>query len=99
MLERIGLTDYFPCRISGDEVTAGKPAPDIFLEAARRIDVPAENCAVIEDSRNGVQAGLDAGMTVLGYASPGAPVQDLSGSEEIFTSIKRLSAFIMQHTD
>lgn len=64
-----GLLERFEGRIytSGD-VEHAKPAPDVFLFAARQCGVAPERCAVIEDSVNGVLAGLAAGMTVFAYA-------------------------------
>ena len=66
-----GLLPYFVGRIySAYEVGSWKPAPDLFLHAARRMGVVPGSCAVVEDSVSGVQAGLAAGMTVFGYARP-----------------------------
>jgi len=58
------LLHRFDVLVGGDEVARGKPAPDIYLEAAQRIDVPAADCVALEDSEPGVRAALAAGMTV-----------------------------------
>ncbi|MFV0359929.1 HAD family hydrolase [Tropicimonas sp.] len=64
-LEIVGLTPYFTGRVwTASEVERGKPAPDLFLHAAARMGVAPGRCLVVEDSLNGVQAGLAAGMTV-----------------------------------
>jgi HAD superfamily hydrolase (TIGR01509 family) len=64
-----GLWDRFDGRIfSGDEVTDGKPAPDLFLHAAERMGAAPSSCVVIEDSHHGVRAARRAGMRVFGYA-------------------------------
>jgi HAD superfamily hydrolase (TIGR01509 family) len=60
-----GLHELFAVVVSSDEVEHGKPAPDVYLEAARRLGVPAAVCLVVEDSYNGVKAGKAAGMTVV----------------------------------
>lgn len=60
-LLRSGLRDYFSEIVSGSEVKSGKPSPDIFLLAAKRIGCKAEECFVFEDSENGVKAGHSAG--------------------------------------
>ena len=57
----------------------GKPAPDLFLYAARRMGVDPAACVVVEDSRYGVQAGRAAGMDVLGYAGGVTPGSALAG--------------------
>jgi HAD superfamily hydrolase (TIGR01509 family) len=64
----LGLTDDFhPHIYAGDDVSRGKPAPDLFLHTADRIAVAPSNCLVIEDSVHGVAAGIAAGMTVWGF--------------------------------
>jgi len=64
-LDAVGLTGHLPVIVSSDEVEHGKPEPDVYLEAARRLDVPPDGCLVVEDSYNGVRAGRAAGMIVV----------------------------------
>lgn len=64
-LERTGLLDRFPVVVGGDEVPHGKPAPDLFLAAAQRLNVVAAACLVLEDSDAGVGAAVAAGMRVV----------------------------------
>lgn len=59
-----GLIDYVDCLSTGCEVTKSKPDPEIFLLAAQRLHVPAQQCLAFEDSHNGVLAALAAGMQV-----------------------------------
>jgi HAD superfamily hydrolase (TIGR01509 family) len=71
-LKKLGLWDAFaPHVYSGEHVARAKPAPDLFLYAAEKLAVPPADCLVIEDSVNGVRAGLDAGMTVWGFSGGG----------------------------
>ena len=71
-LRRTGLWDHFAPHIySADHVTHAKPAPDLFLHAASALGVAPRDCLVIEDSVNGVKAGLAAGMRVWGFAGGG----------------------------
>jgi HAD superfamily hydrolase (TIGR01509 family) len=63
-----GWDRYFQMRVSGDEVTHGKPAPDIYLEAARRLGFAPAACLALEDSPNGARAAVAAGMIC--YAVP-----------------------------
>lgn len=60
-LRKSGVDSCFDAVISGDEVKNGKPAPDIFLLAAEKLGLPAEDCYVFEDSHNGVRSGHAAG--------------------------------------
>lgn len=64
-LAALELVDVFGVVVSSDEVPHGKPAPDVYLEAARRMNVPPSACLVVEDSRNGVLAARAAGMRVV----------------------------------
>lgn len=60
-----GLGDCFEAWVSSEEVGRGKPAPDVFLEAARRVGVDPAQAAAVEDSHNGILAAHAAGMTVM----------------------------------
>ncbi len=60
-LQMTGIQDYFSVIVSGTEVSKGKPAPDIFLLAAARLQYAPEECLVFEDSENGIRAGYAAG--------------------------------------
>jgi HAD superfamily hydrolase (TIGR01509 family) len=64
-LGALGLADAFAVVVSSDEVGAGKPAPDVYLEAARRLGIAPRSCLVVEDSANGVRAARSAGMRVV----------------------------------
>jgi beta-phosphoglucomutase len=66
VLEKFGLRKYFQVAVNGMEVERPKPFPDIYLKAAEHLGVQAGNCIVFEDSPTGAQAGIDAGMRVVG---------------------------------
>jgi len=68
VLERAGITDCFAITVSGEEVAAGKPAPDVYLAATRRLGVDPDDAVAVEDSTNGLRAAAAAGMVVI--ASP-----------------------------
>jgi HAD superfamily hydrolase (TIGR01509 family) len=65
VLDRSGLADCFRATVSSEEVARGKPAPDVYLEAAARLGVPPTACAAVEDSGNGLRAAAAAGMRVV----------------------------------
>jgi HAD superfamily hydrolase (TIGR01509 family) len=67
VLRRIELAALFEATVSSEEVGRGKPAPDVYVEAARRLDVAPEKCAAIEDSASGIRAARAAGMRVVAY--------------------------------
>ena len=75
-LEFAGLTDDVTVAVSSEQVAAGKPAPDVYLEAARQLGVPAAKCVAVEDSTNGLLAALAAEMTVVAIPNPHFPPAD-----------------------
>ena len=80
-LDATGLRDVFAVVVSSDEVAHGKPAPDVYLEAARRLGIAPAACLVVEDSINGVRAGKAAGMFVV--LVPNASVPPAPGTSEL----------------
>ena len=69
------LKESFDAIVCGDDVEKGKPSPDIFLKAAKKIDVEPENCFVVEDSPAGIKAAFSGGMK-------GIHVEDLKAADE-----------------
>ncbi|WP_370945765.1 HAD family hydrolase [Amycolatopsis sp. cg5] len=68
-----GLEDLVKVALSSEKVAKGKPAPDVYLEATRRLGVDASRCAAVEDTTNGLKAALAAGMTVYAVPNPHFP--------------------------
>jgi len=73
VLEVAGLAQYFTATVSSEEVARGKPAPDVYLEAARRLDVAPERCAAVEDSHGGIRSAKSAGMRVVAIPNASYP--------------------------
>jgi HAD superfamily hydrolase (TIGR01509 family) len=73
VLELTGLAPCFRISVSSEEVGRGKPAPDVYLEAARRLGVEPTGCAAVEDSTNGIRAAKAAGMLVAVVPRPDFP--------------------------
>jgi HAD superfamily hydrolase (TIGR01509 family) len=93
-LRATGLLGYFEGRIfSAEQVTAGKPAPNLFLLAASTMGVAPSRCVVVEDSPHGVAAARAAGMMVLGYAAL-TPAARLSGADATFTRMDALPSLL-----
>ncbi len=98
-----GLLRFFPTQgadsvlFSAEQVERGKPAPDLFLFAAERMNVPVSNCIVIEDSLAGVCAAVAASMRVMAYRPPEIPVEPELLTQPLvqtFSSMGQLKAFI-----
>ncbi|MFF2960595.1 HAD family hydrolase [Streptomyces sp. NPDC057963] len=97
-LGHTGLHAHFEGRIfSADEVAHGKPAPDLFLHAARRMGVDPAACVVVEDSKYGVQAARSAGMRSLGYAGGLTPAHWLEGPDTVvFDDMRKLPVLLSE---
>ncbi len=76
VFEKFGLEPYFIAKISGADLRESKPHPEIFELAAEMSGEPRNNCMVIEDSTNGIQAAKGAGIFCAGYASEHSTLQD-----------------------
>ncbi|MFI9719656.1 HAD family hydrolase [Streptomyces sp. NPDC052396] len=93
-----GLYPHFEGRIfSATEVAHGKPAPDLFLHAAATMGVAPAACAVVEDSKYGVQAARAAGMRSFGYAGGLTPADWLAGPDTVvFDDMRKLPALLAE---
>lgn len=93
VLELSHLTDCFVASVSSEEVAHGKPAPDVYLEAARRIGVPARRCGAVEDSTNGLRSAAAASMTVFAVPNREFPpsADALALAADVLPSIAQLS--------
>jgi HAD superfamily hydrolase (TIGR01509 family) len=75
-LEVSGLAKFFSATVSSEEVAHGKPAPDVYLEAARRLGVDPFSCCAVEDSHGGIRSAKSAGMRVVAIPNPTYPPDD-----------------------
>ncbi|QJD82640.1 HAD family hydrolase [Cohnella herbarum] len=91
VLSKFQIEHYFSSIVSGEEVENGKPAPDVFLEAAKLLGVSPSDCVVIEDSRNGIRAAKAAGMKCIGYVNENSGNQDLTAADRVVTSIRDIN--------
>lgn len=92
-LELAGLTDCFQALVSSEEVARGKPAPDVYLEAARRLSREPSGCAAVEDSSSGLRAAAAAGMRVIAIPNAAFPpeAQALASADVVLSSIEDLN--------
>jgi HAD superfamily hydrolase (TIGR01509 family) len=93
VLELSGLDRFFAATVSSEEVPRGKPAPDVYVEAARRLGVAPERCAALEDSENGILSAKAAGMRVLAIPNPRYPPHDeaLAAADDVLGSLAELT--------
>jgi HAD superfamily hydrolase (TIGR01509 family) len=92
-LEAAGIARYFRVTVSSEEVERGKPAPDVYLEAARRLGVAPDRCAAIEDSHNGIRSAKAAGMRVIAIPNRRFPPSEeaLADADVLLDSIAELN--------
>lgn len=91
MVSKFNLQHYFKYIVSGDEVKNGKPAPDVYVETAKRLGISTTDCIVIEDSKNGVLAAKAAEMKCIGFQNINSGNQDLSKADIIVNSINEIN--------
>ena len=91
ILNIFSLDTFFPVIVSSDEVAHGKPAPDIFLEAAKRLGIAPTYCLVLEDASIGVIAGNAAGMKVVAVPNIYTQQQNFSKADRIVTSLTEIT--------
>jgi len=88
------LHRYFTCTASVEDVKHSKPAPDVYLLAAERLDVSPTNCCVIEDTVSGVQAGKTAGMTALAITNTfNSEALSQAGADQVFQTYEDIGSF------
>jgi HAD superfamily hydrolase (TIGR01509 family) len=93
VLEAGGITGLFAATVSSEEVAAGKPAPDVYLEAARRLGCAPAACVAIEDSHSGIRSAKAAGMRCVAIPNLHFPPGDaLSEADVVLGSLRELTA-------
>jgi HAD superfamily hydrolase (TIGR01509 family) len=98
VLEMAGLAGEFVVVVSSDEVDRGKPAPDVYLEAARRLGLPRGACAAVEDSANGIRAGKAAGMVLVAVPNRRypPPADVLTSADRVLGSLGQLKPEVLE---
>jgi HAD superfamily hydrolase (TIGR01509 family) len=101
VLERTGLAPLFRATVSSEEVERGKPAPDVYLEAARRLGVDPARAAAVEDSHGGIRSAKAAGMRVIAVPNPTYPPDDeaLALADIVLPSIDALEPSVVDPAD
>ena len=91
-LEKLDLTGYFQTVVCRGDAPRIKPAPDLYLEGAKRLNLGPADCLVIEDSLNGVKSAIAAGMPVWAVPNRVTDCLDFTGANQVFTSMEKLAA-------
>ena len=93
VLRAAGIDTLFQTEVSSEQVARGKPAPDVYLEAARRLGVDPMHCGAVEDSHAGIRSAKAAGMRVVAVPNPHFPPDDeaLAQADVVLGSITELT--------
>jgi len=96
-----GLTEFFTATVSSEEVAHGKPAPDVYLEAARRLGIDSHRCAAVEDSHGGIRSAKAAGMRVIVLPNPSYPPDEeaLAVADVTIRSLDELTPELVDAAD
>jgi HAD superfamily hydrolase (TIGR01509 family) len=97
VLELAGIADCFRATVSSEEVARGKPAPDVYLEAASRLGVAPETCTAVEDSHSGIRSAKAAGMRVVAIPNPSYPPDEeaLAAADVTIRSLDELTPALL----
>lgn len=96
VLERLGRRERFNVRITGKDVTRGKPDPQVFALAGERLGIEPGRCVVIEDAPAGVAAAHAAGMKCIGLASTGRTTDELRKADVVVQSLDAITAAMIR---
>jgi len=99
ILSGLGLRDWFPVIVGGDDVAHGKPAPDIFRRCAELLGARPERCVVIEDSPTGVLAARRAGMAAIGLRTAATAALTLEGCLAVVDSLAECARHLGLRTE
>lgn len=91
IFKRFDLDQYFKAKISGADLKASKPHPEIFIKAAELSEYKADNCFVIEDSTNGIKAAKSANLFCIAFKSPHSEGQDYSKADISITNFNEIT--------
>lgn len=91
ILKNIGLIQYFDALVTADDVSNGKPHPEIYQKAAQALGVKPEYCIAIEDGEKGIQSAKNAGMICIAFKNPNSGNQDTTKADFVVSSIREIN--------
>lgn len=94
ILTKTNLKQYFKVIVSTQDVGKSKPSPDVFIKTAEILGVAPFKCLVIEDSKNGIAAAQNAGMTCIAYQSPNSDAHSHKEADAVIRSFSQLEMFL-----
>lgn len=98
-VDYIGIRQYFSLLNSGENVARSKPAPDIYLDTAKKLGVEPAECVVLEDSENGSIAAVSAGMICVGLRNPDSGDQDLEKAKVVIHNLSEFTPKLVRNLE
>jgi len=98
IFKRFDLDQYFKAKLSGADLKASKPHPEIFIKAAEASGFEKHECIVIEDSTNGIEAAKSAGIFCVGFKSPHSIHQDYSKADMVISAFSEIHYELIHHS-
>ena len=96
ILEQCGIRSYFDAVVTTVQAGKSKPAPDVYLYTAKKLEREPARCLVFEDSMNGIRAAVDAGMICVAFQPEGAVLHDISAAHHFITDFRHVSPGTIQ---
>lgn len=90
VIDKLGIREFFQAMVCGQDVKHGKPNPEVFLLAARKVGTPPRQCVVFEDAHVGIEAAIAGGMKVVGVATT-HPAESLKGADRVVRRLDELT--------
>lgn len=91
VLQKFEIAQYFDVVITGDDVTKGKPHPETYLTAAKKLGLKPEACVVLEDATKGIESAKGAGCKCIAIKNPNVPPQDYSLADLVVDTLDNIS--------
>lgn len=96
-IDRFSFNDYFKVLVSGEEVANGKPAPDVFLQISKLLNISPEHCLVLEDAPNGIKAAKTAGMKAIAVSNNGHYTgEDFKEADKFTNSLENINTEVIE---
>lgn len=91
VMDKFNLRKYFQIVVSGDNVKYGKPHPEVYLTASKKLSLNPTECLVFEDATHGIRSAKEAGCKCIGVKNPNTPPQDLSEADTVLNSLEEVT--------
>lgn len=95
VLDKFNLNDYFKVIITGQDVQKGKPDPESYIQAAKKLTLPPSACVVLEDATHGIESAKAAGCKCIAIQSHSTPQQDVSKADIVLKSLNNINTKIL----